>query len=117
MNDETYLLQFIFPFLQVEMPPNRWILPREARNLCTVEVVHEARIDFSGELATWEESTYSATKDVMGAYLVEELIQQLNVDEHGRRVRQLIRHDVEEDLWAEGVTLGASPASLRLESS
>lgn len=49
------------------------------------------------------------------AYLVEEMIKKLDVQEHGRGVCELLGHDVEERLGAERVILCSRAASLRLE--
>ena len=44
--------------------------------------------------------------------LVEEVVKQLDVDEHRRGVRKLVSHDVQERLWAKDVVLRARLAPL-----
>lgn len=54
---------------------------------------------FKGQVTqTWQESTN----------LVKDMIKELNFDEHGRHVSQLVRHDIEEHFGTQHVVLGAT---------
>lgn len=57
----------------------------------------------------------SATTSVSQAHLVEELLEELNVDEHSTRVRELLSDDSEEDLGAERRLVWSSLAALRAD--
>lgn len=43
-----------------------------------------------------------------GTDLIKEMVEKLNIDEHGRRVSQLVRHDIEEDFGTQYVILRAT---------
>lgn len=46
----AYRFQLVFSLLQVEMSPDRRVLSGEFENFRTIEVVHQARVNFTGEL-------------------------------------------------------------------
>ena len=59
------------------MPPYLRIFPRKLDDLVAVQVVEQSRIDLPREL-------------------VEELVEEFDVDEHGRGIGELVRDDVQE---------------------
>ena len=78
------------------MPPYLRIFLRELDDLVAVQVVKQARVDLPREL-------------------IEELVEEFDVDEHGRRIGELVRDDVQKRFWTEQVAFGAGFAPLRLE--
>ena len=46
----TNLLELVLALLKIEVSPDDRILPREFGDLCAVEIVDQARVDFSWEL-------------------------------------------------------------------
>jgi hypothetical protein len=50
-----------------------------------------------------------------GIDLVEKLVEEFDVDEHGRGVGQFVRNDIEEGFWTEHITLRTCSAAFGLE--
>ena len=96
MGDGTHLLQLILSVLQIQVPPYLRIFLREFDDLAAVQVVKQARVDLPREL-------------------IEELVEEFDVDEHGRRIGELVRDDVQKRFRTEHITFGPSFTPLRLE--
>jgi hypothetical protein len=79
------------------MPAYFRILPRKLDDLVAVQVVKQSRVDLPREL-------------------IEELVEEFDIDEHGRRIGQFVRHDIQEGFGTERVAFGAGFAPLRFES-
>lgn len=73
------------------------VLLRKLDDLAPVEVIQEPGIDFPREL-------------------VEEVIQELDVDEHGRCVGKLVGYDVEESFRTDEIVLGTGFTTLGFQS-
>jgi len=84
--------QLLLALLQIEVSSNGWVFASETSDLGSVEVVGESVVDLAREL-------------------IEKLGQQLNVDEHDRRVSQFVGDDVEEGFGTESFVLGTCFAS------
>ena len=69
---------------------------------------------FPGGTAQWESAACNSS-GLGKAYLVEEVVEELDADEHCRRVSQLVGYGIEEDFWTEDVVLRAGLAPLGLE--
>jgi len=78
----SHLLQLVLSSLQVQVPTNLRIFPRKLDDLVAVQVVEQTRVDLPREL-------------------VEEVVEELNVDKHGRGVGELIRDNVQERFGTE----------------
>ena len=78
------------------MPPYCRVFPRKLDDLVAVQVVEQSRVDLPREL-------------------IEELVEEFDIDEHGRGIGELVRDDVQENFGAERVAFGASLALLRFE--
>ena len=79
------------------MPPYFRVFSRKLDDLIAFQVVEQSRVDLPREL-------------------VEELVEEFDVDEHGRGVCKLVCDYVQESFGAEQVAFGASFAPLRFES-
>jgi hypothetical protein len=104
----THLFQLVPSLLQFEMLSNLRVLQRKLLDLVAVQVVQDAGVDLARELM-------SAQLPTPTAYLVEELLEQLNVDKHCARVRELLGDNGEEDLRAERGLLRTRLAAFRAD--
>lgn len=89
------------------------VLTSESDNLLPVEIIKQPRVDLPRELkktvADIRQERWTITRRV-SRHLVEELIQQLNVDEHRGGVGQLLSDDVQESFGAEKILIRPSLA-------
>lgn len=83
------------------------VLSCKLNDFITVQVVDQSRVNLTRELATSSE-VGSQMHTRQGTDLIEEMVEELNVDEHRRRVSQLVRHDIEEDFGTQHVILRAT---------
>lgn len=89
MTPITYRVQFVFALLQVQMISDRRVLSCETRNFFTVEFVHEATVDLTRELeivVAGEPPGHLVAGREMTRYLVEELVEQFDIQEHGSSI-------------------------------
>ncbi len=46
----AYLVQLILSLLELEVSSDGWVLPRKLGDLCTIEVIHQSRVDLVWKL-------------------------------------------------------------------
>ena len=109
--DQVYLLQLVFPVLQVKVSSDDGVFTSKLDNLGSVKVVEQPGINFTRELQMVSVHIVSRRR-LSTTHLVEELIQQFNVDEHCRCVSQLVGHHVEEGFRTKDITLWPKATSL-----
>ena len=81
------------------MTPNGWVFSFERNDFIPIKVINKSGIYFSRELfRRWSEDNQLMTMTLMRLYLIEEMVQQLDVDEHGRSIRKLVCDHIEEGL-------------------
>jgi hypothetical protein len=87
-NRITYRVQFVFALLQVQVISDSRVLSCETRNFFTVEIVHKAAVDLTRELeiAVAGKPQNHAWGRENDTHLVEELIKQFDIQEHGSSI-------------------------------
>lgn len=86
------------------MTPNGWVFSCERNDFIPIKVINKSGIYFSRKLfRRWSEDNHLMTMTLMRLYLIEEMVQKFNTDEHGGCIRQLLCYDIEEGFRAENV--------------
>lgn len=92
------------------MTPYHRVLLRKLDDFVTFQVVNQPRVNLARELVTSSE-VGSRMYTRKGTDLIEEMVEKLDVDEHGRRVSKLVRNDIEEDFGTQHVIFRATFAT------
>jgi hypothetical protein len=81
-----------------------------------VEIVEDSRIDLSRELVMRVSDRDAMRYRSRFSYLVKELLQELDINEHGRGIGELFGDYAQEGFWTKGLLFRAKLAPTRFES-